>query len=357
MSQQMQRRYLKNSAIQRALWGIGIFLASVQGCVAADSARALSPINIFSRSSTPVMEIDHLALFVFAITGAVFVVVAGLLSFVIVRYRARKTDDDTSEPPQIYGSTQIELAWTVIPVLIVVVLFLSTARVIFAIQDAPKPPSALDVTVIAHQFWWEFRYPELGIVTANELHVPLSDSKHPKPTYLKLMSADVDHSFWVPQLAGKTDLIPNHVNETWIDPLRPGLYLGQCAQFCGMQHAKMLLRVYVDTPEQFAAWVKDQRRPGDKDPQTAVGRHVFETQACMNCHTVAGTAATGRFGPDLTHLMSRSTIASGAVPNNPQNLREWLKEPDHFKQGSLMPAMQLNDQQLDEMVAYLSTLH
>jgi cytochrome c oxidase subunit II len=303
-----------------------------------------------------VIETNHLAWFVFAITGAVFVVVAGLLSFVIVRYRARKTDD-TSEPPQIYGSNQIELAWTVIPVLIVVVLFLSTARVIFAIQDAPKPPSALNVNVIGHQFWWEFRYPELGIVTANELHVPLSDSTHPKPTYLKLMSADVDHSFWVPQLAGKTDLIPNHVNETWIDPLRAGLYVGQCAQFCGMQHAKMLLRVYVDTPEQFAAWVKDQRRPGNKDPETAVGRHVFETQACMNCHAVAGTAATGRFGPDLTHLMSRDTIASGAVANNPQNLRQWLKEPDHFKQGSLMPAMQLNDQQLDEMVAYLSTLH
>jgi cytochrome c oxidase subunit 2 len=355
MSHQMQRRYIKHSTIRRALWGIGIFWGSLQDCVAADSARALSP-NIFSQSSTPVIETNHLAWFVFAITGAVFVTVAGLLSFVIVRYRARKTDD-TSEPPQIYGSNQIELAWTVIPVLIVVVLFLSTARVIFAIQDAPKPPSALDVTVIGHQFWWEFRYPELGIVTANELHVPLSDSNHPKPTYLKLMSADVDHSFWVPQLAGKTDLIPNHINETWIDPLRAGLYVGQCAQFCGMQHAKMLLRVYVDTPEQFAAWVKDQRRPGNKDPETAVGRHVFETQACMNCHAVAGTAATGRFGPDLTHLMSRDTIASGAVANNPQNLRQWLKEPDHFKQGSLMPAMQLNDQQLDEMVAYLSTLH
>jgi cytochrome c oxidase subunit II len=189
------------------------------------------------------------------------------------------------------------------------------------------------------------------------LHLPLSGQNHPVPTYLRLTSADVDHSFWVPQLGGKTDLIPNRVNEMWIDPQRPGLYLGQCAQFCGIEHAKMLLRVYVDTPEQFGAWVKDQRQPGDQDPKAAAGRHVFETQACMNCHTVAGTAATGTFGPDLTHLMSRSTIAAGAALNDSQNLREWLKEPDHFKQGSLMPAMQLSDQQLDELVGYLSTLH
>ena len=131
----------------------------------------------------------------------------------------------------------------------------ATARVIHAIQDAPKPAAALDVTVIGHQFWWEFRYPTLGIVTANELHIPASDPAHPTPTLLKLLSADADHSFWVPGLGGKTDLIPNRVNEMWIDPPRPGIYLGQCAQYCGTQHAKMLLRVSVDGPADFAAWV------------------------------------------------------------------------------------------------------
>jgi len=139
----------------------------------------------------------------------------------------------------VYGSTQIELAWTIIPILIVVVLFLATARVIHAIQDAPKPAEAVEVTAIGHQFWWEFRYPGLGIVTANELHVPVSDSSHPTPTFLKLLSADTDHSFWIPQLVGKTDLIPNRVNETWLDPHETGLFLGQCAQYCGTQHAKM----------------------------------------------------------------------------------------------------------------------
>jgi cytochrome c oxidase subunit 2 len=248
------------------------------------------------------------------------------------------------------------LAWTVIPVLIVVVLFLTTARLIFAIQDAPKPSTALEVTAVGHQFWWEFRYPRQGFVAANELHVPLSNASHPSPTYLDLLSADVNHSFWVPQLAGKIDLVPNHPNDMWIDPLHPGLYVGQCAQFCGVQHANMLLRVYVDTPEQFAAWVSNQTKPGVQDPAVAAGRRVFETEACMNCHTVNGTAATGRFGPDLTHLMSRDTLASGAMLNTKDNLRQWIKNPDSFKPGSLMPAMQLSEDQLDQVTSYLATL-
>jgi cytochrome c oxidase subunit 2 len=312
--------------------------------------------NIFAPGSTPADSIFHLSLFVLSITGGIFVVVGGLLTWTIIRYRARE-GDDTSEPAQIYGSTQVELAWTVVPILIVVVLFLTTARIIFAIQDAPKPPDALDVTVIGHQFWWEFRYPKLGIVTANELHVPVSTPEHPEPTYLHLLSADVMHSFWVPQLAGKTDVVPNHPNDTWIEPHHTGLYLGQCAQFCGIEHAKMLLRVYVETPEQFAAWVKDQQQPAAKDPEVAAGEHIFETQACTDCHRIAGTNAAGTFGPDLTHLASRDTIASGSVPNTPENLHEWIKDPDHFKEGVLMPAMQLNDGEIDELVAYLETLH
>jgi cytochrome c oxidase subunit 2 len=244
----------------------------------------------------------------------------------------------------------------VIPLLIVVVLFLTTARIIFAIQDAPKPKTALDVTVIGHQFWWEFRYPKYGVVTANELHIPVSSGSAPEATFLRLTSADVNHSFWVPRLAGKTDLIANHVNSMWMDPQKPGLYLGQCAQFCGSQHALMLLRVYVDTPEQFAVWIKNQQQPARQDSAAAAGRKVFETQACMNCHTISGTAATGRFGPDLTHLMSRVTLASGAMDNTPANLRQWIKSPDIFKNGALMPAMQLSDEQLDEVTAYLATL-
>ena len=176
------------------------------------------------------------------------------------------------------------------------------------------------------------------------------------PTYLKLLSADTDHSFWVPQLAGKTDLIPNRVNEMWLDPHQVGIYLGQCAQFCGAQHAKMLLRVSVDTPEEFDAWIHTQKQSANQDQKEIAGRRVFETTACINCHAVGGTNATGRFGPDLTHLMSRRTLASGAAENTPENLRLWIQNPDAIKPGSLMPAMKLSDADLDALVGYLETL-
>ncbi len=188
--------------------------------------------------------------------------------------------------------------------------------------------------------------------------MPRSDPSHPTPTSITLLSADTDHSFWVPRLAGKTDLIPNRVNHMWIDPNETGLYLGQCAQYCGTQHAKMLLRVYVDSPEQFKQWVQAQTQPADVSDVATVsaGRRIFETTACINCHAVSGTVANGRFGPDLTHLMSRDTIASGAAPNTHENLRLWIKNPDAIKPGSLMPAMQLNDQDLNAMTTYLETL-
>lgn len=311
--------------------------------------------SVFSPASTPANSIYGLSMFVLVITAAIFVVVAGLIGYAAVRFR-RRADDDGSEPAQIFGSNQIELSWTIIPVLIVVVLFLATARMIFAIQDARRPASAVDVTAIGHQFWWEFRYPALHITTANELHVPVSDPSSPRPTYLKLTSADVIHSFWVPRLAGKTDLVPNRINELWIDPHTPGMYLGQCAQFCGVEHARMLLRVYVDTPEQFAAWVKQEQQPGAQQPQAAAGRREFESQACVNCHAVAGTSAQGRFGPDLTHLASRKTIASGAAENTSENLERWIDQPDLIKPGSLMPAMHLSQEQIRNVTAYLNTL-
>jgi len=333
----------------RAIAVTWLLLASTTMIAQGTTPSTLAP------ASTPAHQIFDLSLFVIAITGGIFVVVGGLIAMALYRFRARKSDP-LGEPAQIYGSTQIELAWTVIPILIVVVLFLTTARIIFAIQDAPKPKSALDVTVIGHQFWWEFRYPKYGVVSANELHIPVSSKTAPAATFLKLTSADVNHSFWIPQLGGKTDLIANHVNTMWLDPEKPGLYVGQCAQFCGSQHAMMLLRVYVDTPEQFDTWIKNQQLPALEDSAVEAGRMVFEKQACMNCHTVSGTAATGRFGPDLTHLMSRATLASGAMDNTPANLRQWIKSPNSFKHGALMPAMQLSDEQLDRVTAYLETL-
>ena len=315
----------------------------------------LHTTNIFAPSSTPAKSIVELSVFVLVITGIIFVVVFALLAYSVVKFRAR-AGDAGREPAQVYGSTQIELAWTIIPILIVVVLFLATARVIHTIQDAPQPPTAIEVTAVGHQYWWEFRYPNLGIVTANELHIPVSDPAHPTPTFFKLLSADTDHSFWVPELAGKTDLIPNHPNRMWVDPHKTGVFLGQCAQYCGAQHAKMLLRVSVDSAKDFEAWVQSQQQPAIQDERAAVGRRVFEGNACMNCHTVAGTPANGRFGPDLTHLMSRGTIAAGAAENTHNNLRLWIQDPSAIKPGSLMPAMKLNDADLDAVVSYMETL-
>jgi cytochrome c oxidase subunit II len=238
----------------------------------------------------------------------------------------------------------------------VVVLFLATARVIHAVQDARFPPDTTEITAVGHQFWWEFRYPQHGFVTANELHVPVSDAKSPTPTHITLHSADTDHSFWVPQLAGKTDLIPNRTNSMWIDPHDVGVYVGQCAQYCGTQHAKMLLRVVVESRADFERWVASQQQAPQQSDRVERGRRVFETTACVNCHTVSGTNARGTFGPDLTHLMSRGTIAAGAAPLTANTLRDWIANPDTFKPGSKMPAMQLSPGDLDAVTGYLLTL-
>src|SRR6201987_164279 len=274
--------------------GILILLAGVllaaSLCVASTPADHPVP-SIFDPHSTPAESIRHLSHFVLGVTGLIFLVVFSLLSYAVVRFRSRVAEGER-EPAQVYGSTQIELAWTIIPILIVVVLFLATARVIHAIQDAPKPAEAVEVTAIGHQFWWEFRYPGLGVVTANELHVPVSDPSHPTPTFLKLLSADTDHSFWIPQLAGKTDLIPNRVNETWLDPHQTGLFLGQRAQYCGTQHAKMLLRVYVERPEDFQLWVHAQQQRVKDDVTVTAGKRIFERTACLNCHAIDGTNGT-----------------------------------------------------------------
>lgn len=386
-------------------------VAAIQMMVCVGAWAAPSSTSIFSNKTTPAHELNDLSMFVLGITGLIFAGVSSLLIYAIVKFRARK--GDTTEPPQVFGSMQIELSWTIIPILIIVVLFLTTARVLFSVQDAKRPANALDVIVVGHQFWWEFRYPQYNVVTANELHLPVSSKDAPRPAFMKLTSADVMHSFWVPQLDGKTDVLPNRVNEMWIDPQETGLYVGQCAQFCGPEHAKMLLRVYVDTPEQFKQWIANQQRtqaelsavPGgpqgsahetapnvgnqggveqaemNGNPVTKVppnspttrgnvtpsfgqsqeisarmGQYVFEHEACISCHTVAGTVATGRYGPDLTHLMSRDTIASGAVPNTREKLLEWIGDPNQLKPGSMMPAMHLSDRQNEQITAYLMTL-
>ena len=311
--------------------------------------------SIFAPVSTPAFAIRDLSFFVLAITGAIFVIVAGFAVYTLIRFGRRPARPEV-EPAQVYGSTQIELAWTIVPLLIVVVLFLVTARYVWGLERRAQPPDALEITVVGNQWWWQIRYPKLGIVTANEIHVPVSDATRPTPTFITIQSVDVAHSFWVPQLAGKMDAIPNKTNRIWIEPGRVGTYVGQCAEYCGLQHALMLLVVVVHPKDEFRAWVASQQTAPAEHEVTRSGRELFSSLACVNCHSVRGTPGNGVFGPDLTHLMSRSTLGAGAVRNTPENLRAWVKDPAAFKAGALMPAMKLDDAQLDQLVGYLATL-
>jgi cytochrome c oxidase subunit 2 len=332
-----------------ALWII------ISGCIEPAFCNPSGITNIFKPLSEPAQEVKEVSLLVIAICATIFVIVASLLAYTIIRFRQR-AGDEGSEPPQIYGSNQIELAWTVLPLLIVFVLILVTSRTIADIQNRKAGPGALHATVIGHQWWWEIRYPELGIVTANELHVPASAGDARQPTFLKLESADVAHSFWVPQLAGKTDLIPNRENMMWIEPAQPGTYLGNCAEYCGTEHARMLIRVIVHPPGEFDQWVAQQRQAAAEVVSTQADSRAFFANSCVNCHTIQGTSAKGVFGPDLTHLMGRETLASGAVRNTPEMLRAWVRDPQKLKVGCLMPNMQMTDTEVDQIVNYLQTL-
>jgi cytochrome c oxidase subunit 2 len=343
------------------------------------AASAPENLSIFDTASPPADSIRALFILVLAITGGIFVLVEGVLLYCIIRFR-RRSAGPASEPPQVYGSNPIEIAWTVGPLLIVFVLFLIVARSVGEINSVPHqapPPGSkpVYVTVVGHQWWWEYRIYDSdddqeadhnGVRLANELHIPVSDDPAaPRPAYLKLQSADVIHSFWVPRLAGKTDVIPNQDNRMWFAAREEGLYLGQCAEYCGTQHAGMLIRVIAEPEAKFQTWLSDQKEPANKNlsAKARAGQAVFLAQSCVSCHTVRGTTARGTFGPDLTHLMSRQTLATGLADNNRENLIDWVRDPQQgpagkrgIKPGCYMPNMQLSQDQVERIVDYLEEL-
>jgi cytochrome c oxidase subunit 2 len=343
---------------------LGRFAAALALLASAGTAFAdeqLRPVaNIFEPLSKPAQMISDASVVVLIICAAIFLIVTGMLVYVTVKFRSRGPADDRKEPPQIYGSSQIELAWTVVPILITVVLILVTTRTIGEIQDHKIPKSALQIRVVGHQWWWEVHYTKADgttsdFTTANEIHVPVGVG----PIEITLQSADVIHSFWVPQLNGKTDVIPNWTNHTWIEPRATGTYFGNCAEYCGTQHANMLLRVIAQTPADFAKWETLQRTPPPAPvaADAVIGKQVFFANSCVNCHRIDGTPAMGVFGPDLTHLMARQTLGAGVATLNRENLHSWIRDPQVLKPGCLMPNMQLTDKEVDQVVAYLMTLN
>jgi cytochrome c oxidase subunit 2 len=357
-------------------------MGGLQLLAASEPAKNLS---IFDPVSPPAESIRNLSILVLAICGFIFVAVELILFYAIFRFRRKgPVSAGDVEPPQVYGSKPIEIAWTAAPALVVFILVLVTTRTLWDVnRTLPRPEkgdNALFVTVVGRQWWWEYRYEyyngeKLDFITANELHIPANDipqtppdpKNPPRRVWLKLRSADVCHSFWVPRLAGKTDLIPGRENYMWFRTDRAGeWFFGQCAEYCGTQHANMLLRVRVDTPEEFERWWKhekeDAKAPADNEKDSVRrGRELFLSQSCTECHVVRGTAARRtkdprKYAPDLTHLMSRQTLASGMIPNNGEELRKWIRNPHKTKPGCLMAPFNFSDEELDALVDYLLTL-
>ena len=230
-----------------------------------------------------------------------------------------------------------------------------TMLVLAAVAGPPKHP-ALVLDITARQWWWDVHYngalPSDGFETANEIHIPVG-----QPVLVRLHTADVIHSFWVPKLTGKTDMIPGQTNQSWMLAQGPGRYLGQCSEFCGYQHAHMQLEVVAESPGDFAAWQDRQRQPAaaPQDEAATRGLQMMEFR-CALCHRVRGTSAGAVSAPDLTHLMTRRTLAAGSLANNPGNLVGWIQDPQDLKPGSLMPNQYLSSQQLSDVLAYLETL-
>jgi cytochrome c oxidase subunit 2 len=247
----------------------------------------------------------------------------------------------------------LEIAWTLGPTLVLVMISVPTIRTIFRSQPAVAPAGALEIKVVAHQWWWEFRYPD-GAKTGNELHIPAD-----RPIRLLLESADIIHSFWVPQLGGKRDVVPGQINELTFVATVPGMYPGQCAEFCGLSHANMRFRVFVDSPDEFAKWDREQLAGPAAIPATDLlasdGAKVFANSPCTTCHMIQGISK-GYIGPDLTHFASRTTLAAGVLKNTPENLAKWIENPQETKPGANMPALLLPGPKMNALVAYLEGL-
>jgi cytochrome c oxidase subunit 2 len=312
-------------------------------------------------------RLSHLWWLMFWISTAVFVIVLGFLAAAVARGRRARTaagsppsaaaipsrNPPSEDDPRLTRAVAIAVGLTMATLFVLLVASVSTGRAIAAFGTA----SAVTIDITGHQYWWEIEYddavPSRRVLTANEIHIPVG-----RPVVLKVTSRDVIHSFWVPNLHGKRDLIPGIMSAIWLQADEPGVYRGQCAEFCGRQHAHMAVDVVAESESQFAGWLDAQRQaaPAPASAEAAHGRDVFMNAQCMLCHTVRGTPAHGQVGPDLTHVGARGKIASGTLPNNPSDMARWVRDPQHIKPGNQMPPSKIADADLQALALYLESL-
>lgn len=335
---------------RRWTWALPGLLALLAGC----GGKEEYPQTMYAPASDyadTLLDLQNLTLY---LGVGVAVVVFVLMAYILVRFRYRP---ESPEPQQVHGNTTLELAWTLIPAVLIAIIAVPTVRTIFATQ-AEASEDALPIDVIGYQWWWAFHYPLPNgdtVVTANEVHVPVG-----RQVELRITAGDVLHSFWVPQMGGKRDAIPGRVNRLVFTPMEEGVYLGQCAEYCLDSHALMKMRLIAHTPEEFERWLAEEAEPAVEPVDSALilGKQLVTAGACAGCHIIEGTNAQfGRTGPNLTHFARRRSLAAGILENNAENLAAWIDNPQAIKPGALMPDLGLSEQEIRYIVAYLQSLY
>ncbi len=340
------------SKLRRGFLGV---VALLSFALLAGACAPNAPLDSLRPAGPIARQIDGLWDIVFAAAVVVFVLVEGLIVVALIRFRHRK--GDTSEPKQTHGNTPLEIGWTIVPALLLLVLAFPTVGTILAL--AREKPNSMHIKVTGQQWWWGYEYPDEKIATANELHIPTG-----RPIRLELHSNDIIHSYWVPRLGGKQDVVPGRINHVTIHADRPGEYAGTCTEYCGLSHANMRLKVFAHTPEDFERWVSEQREEAVR-PRGGLaqrGERIFQEKLCVTCHTIrfGGSKAEGKTAPELTHFASRTTFAGSIFERTNENLRRWVSDAPSRKPGSKMPSgigtMGLTEDDVAALVAYLQSL-
>lgn len=302
-------------------------------------------------------RISDLTVTIMIIAATVFVVVEALLIITAIRFRSRPS---AAIPKQIAGNVPLEIAWTSFPAVVLAVVFALTLGTLFSISNTPaqstnnsQPTKVLNVVIIGHQWWWEFQYPGLGITTANEMHIPVDATVN-----MQLESADVIHSFWIPEMGNKVDAIPGLQNHLWYRATTPGRFEGQCSEFCGVEHALMRMTVVAETPDEFLAWMAEQKKPAPSNltGKAALGQQAFLDSPCAACHTIDGTKAQGKVGPNLTHFGSRARFAGDSFDNTHENVTNWIMNPQALKPGNHMPNLGMTPTVSSQIATFLESL-